>query len=862
MFRLSRYFSLTAGIAVVIVTTGLSYVFYRHEVGQMVDFGEKQNINTARLLVNALRSDLLAVLSQGPPQPGDISGSVRDLDGKIKRLANSLSVVKVKFYSLGGTTLYSSDFSQIGQDESANPAIITAVGEGRPSSKLSYRDEFSAFSHVLANVAMVETYIPMTGESGGEIIGVFELYSDVTALVSRIEKDVTLLVSLLVLAFGALYAVLFVLVRHADGVLQRQYEALLQNKEDIREKNGLLEQEILSRQSAEAALQRANEQLEVKVGERTAELACAVEELQAENRQRQQAETSLRMLSTAVEQSPSSVVITDTRGRIEYANPRFYQVSGYTPGEVIGSNNRLIKSGEMPQQIYRDMWQSIAGGRVWRGELLNRKKDGSLFWEALSISPITDEQQSITHYVAVKEDISLRKSYENELLRQVNYDSLTGLANRLLVTDRLSQAISRAQRTGTKVAVLFIDLDDFKKINDSLGHSAGDELLVETARRLERCVRSSDTVGRDSTPEGDTVARLGGDEFVVILTDVHEPVAVERVAGVILQAVAKPFTVRGQEVYVSNSLGITLYPDDGSDIENLMRNADLAMYQAKESGRGTFRFFTHEYNDLAIERLMLEAELRHAIERDELALHYQPIISNDTDEVAGAEALLRWDSGTLGRVGPDRFIPIAESTGLIVEIGFWVLERGFRDYAELSSRAGSDDIYLSLNVSSRQLREADFADNFDRLVQRYGIPLERIKIEITESLILEDTQYTQGNLAALAGFGVHFSIDDFGTGYSSLKYLKKLPVDTLKIDRSFVSDVCTNPDDASLVQSIAAMAQGLGLQVIAEGVETAEQKHFITMAGCDFTQGYLTGRPVPLCDFNPPSAKAVSALGG
>jgi EAL domain-containing protein (putative c-di-GMP-specific phosphodiesterase class I) len=337
---------------------------------------------------------------------------------------------------------------------------------------------------------------------------------------------------------------------------------------------------------------------------------------------------------------------------------------------------------------------------------------------------------------------------------------------------------------------------------------------------------------------------------VIILTDVHEPASVERVAGDILQAVSKSFTVMGQEVFVSNSIGITLYPDDGSDIENLMRNADLAMYQAKESGRGTFRFFTNEFNDQAIERLVLEAELRHAIERDELSLYYQPIISNASDKIAGAEALLRWNHETLGHVAPDRFIPIAESTGLIVEIGHWVVEQGFKDFAELSSRAADKNFYLSLNVSSRQLREPGFAEEFGRLVKRYGISLEKIKAEITESLILEDTQHTQMNLARLVALGVRFSVDDFGTGYSSLRYLKTLPVDTLKIDRSFVSDVCTNHDDASLVQSIAAMARGLGIQVIAEGVETAEQKRFITEVGCDFTQGYLTGRPVPIQDFN------------
>lgn len=860
MFRLLRYFSLTSAVAVMLVTVSLFYVFYPHEVKKMVDAGEKQNIITAGLLANAIRAELLEILEQGSvPAKGD-DELVQRLDERIKRLARGLPIAKVKFYSTDGYTLYSSDFSQIGEDKSGNEGFLSAAMHGLSSSKLSYRDEFSAFSHAMENISLVETYIPLIDDSTGEVLAVFELYSDVTTLVAKIEKDVTLLVSQLILASGVLYAILFILVRHADGMLKRQYRTLEKNEESIREKNQLLEEEILNRQHAENALQMANELLEVKVQERTSELAYAVEELRTENLQRQQAETSLRMLSTAVEQSPSSVVITDTKGVIEYANPQFFKVFGYTPGEVIGKNSRLFKSGKMPRKFYRELWQTITSGKVWRGEMLNRRKDGSLLWEAVSFSPITDEAKNITHYVAVKEDISLRKSYENALLRQANHDSLTGLANRLLVKDRLSQAISRAQRSGTRVAVLFIDLDDFKKINDSLGHSAGDELLIETARRLEQRVRATDTIGHDSIAEGDTVARLGGDEFVVILTDVHDSASVERVATEILHGVSKPFTVMGHEIFISNSIGITLYPDDGSEIEDLMRNADLAMYQAKESGRGIYRFFTNEFNDMAIERLRLEVALRHAMAVGELSLHYQPIISNVNDGIAGAEALLRWNNQTLGMIGPERFIPIAESTGLIVEIGYWVLEQTFNDFPELSCRAENNDFCLSINVSSRQLREPGFADEFGNLVQRYGIPVERIKVEITESLILEETQHTQSNLTALARMGVRFSVDDFGTGYSSLRYLKKLPVDTLKIDRSFISDISSNPDAASLVRSIAAMARGLGIQVIAEGVETAEQKRFATGVGCHYTQGYLTGRPVPLSDFNTQTDEPTSAL--
>lgn len=862
MFRLLRNFTLTSALAIVLVTVSLCYVFYPHEVQKMVDAGEKQNIITARLLANAVRPELQEILSKKQVQDEGEDELVQRLNDRIKHLISGLSIVKVNFFSTNGFVFYSTDFAQIGEEKARNKGFLSAAQHALPSSKLSYRDQFSAFSRVLKNVALVETYIPFIDESSGEVQAVFALYSDMTSLVADIENDVTLVVAQLIIGFSVLSAMLFFLVRHADGVLKRQFQTVKGKEIYIREKNRLLREEVLNLVIAEKALQEANGLLEVKVQERTSELAHAVEKLNAENRQRQQAETNLRMLSTAVEQSPSSVVITDPQGVVEYANPQFFRVLGYTREEVIGKNSRMLKSGKMPREFYRELWQTITNGKVWRGEMLNSKKGGVLFWEEVSISPVTDEKNNITHFVAVKEDVSLRKSYENELLCQANHDSLTGLANRLLVKDRLSQSISRARRTGTRVAVLLIDLDDFKKVNDSLGHSAGDELLIETARRLEQCVRATDTIGHDSLVEGDTVARLGGDEFVIILTDVHDPISVERVAAEILHTISRSYTILGQEIIVSNSIGITLYPDDGDDIEELMRNADLAMYKAKESGRGTFRFFTNEFNEMAVERLRLEMALRQALEVGELSLHYQPIISNVNEGIAGAEALLRWNSQSMGEIDPEHFIPIAESTGLIVEIGYWVLDLGLKHFAELASRAENADFFLSLNVSARQLREPGFADEFCKLVQRYDIPVERLKLEITESLILEETHHTQNNLTVLAGVGVRFSLDDFGTGYSSLRYLKKFPVDTLKVDRSFISDIPVNPEAASLVRSIAAMARGLGIQVIAEGVETVEQKHYAAGVGCQFTQGYLTGRPAPLEDFNTAVEESASALKG
>jgi len=854
MFKLLRYFSLAAGLTIMVVTGFLAYVFYDHEIEQLIASGETQNIRVARVLSNALSSELrtLETLRFEPDLANH--NEVRALDEAIQKLAKGLPIIKVKFYALDGYTLYSSQFSQIGENKRDNPGFQAAADDGVAVSKLTHRDEFSAFSEMITNREVVETYIPIRSEQDDRVEAVFELYSDVTLLANKIDHDTILLVTFLIVTFSGLYAILFAIVHHADKIISIQYHSLAASEGQIRDKNARLEREIASREQAEQALQQAHDQLEDTVRKRTSELATAVENLRAENAVRREAEQQLQMLSTAVEQSPASVSITDPDGIVLYANPKFLEVSGYAHDEVIGHGSNLLKSGEMPQEVYRDLHDSVHAGKDWRGELLNRKKDGSLFWETVSISPIRSDGDAITHFVAVKEDISLRKQYEEQLVRQANYDSLTGLANRFLMLDRLSQAITRARLQNSRVALLFIDLDDFKKINDSLGHSAGDELLVDFGSRVQTCLREFDGGRRRVSGAIDTVARLGGDEFTVILTDLDEPTTAEWLADAILDTAARPYHIAGQEVFVTSSIGITVYPDDGVDAYDMMRNADLAMYRAKEERPGSFRFFAKEFNDIAVERLRIEAALRHAVANDELALHYQPIVDNHNGRICGAEALLRWHNPVLGDIGPARFIPIAESTGLIVEIGRWVLATGLRDLPRLAERAGCDHFQLSFNVSSRQLQESGFTELLQGLLVDTGVKFEQIRIEITESLILEETGHTQQNLADLSRIGARFSVDDFGTGYSSLRYLKKIPADTLKIDRSFVTDVSTDPDDASLVRSIAAMATGLGIQVIAEGVETADQQEFVVSAGIRYSQGWLTGRPVPLDRFNRPDA--------
>jgi diguanylate cyclase (GGDEF)-like protein/PAS domain S-box-containing protein len=551
---------------------------------------------------------------------------------------------------------------------------------------------------------------------------------------------------------------------------------------------------------------------------------------------RKQQEEKLRHLSQAVEQSPVDVVITDAQGVIQYVNPRFCQVTGYASKDVIGQKPSLLKSGRTPDALYDALWATITAGNEWRGELLNRKKDGTLFWQHAIISPIRDNKGEITHFISVKEDISIRKEYEERLVRQANYDALTGLPNRVLAMDRLRQAIAQAQRYGRRVALMLLDLDDFKKVNDTLGHAAGDLLLKEASMRLVDCLR-----------EGDTVARLGGDEFVLLLPDLTDTTSAEVVAEKILSVCNQPFDVGGHEVYIAGSIGIAIFPNDERDPMLLMRNADAAMYRAKREGKGIFRYFTPEMNARAIEHMRMEAQLRHAIERDELKVHYQPLVDNASGRLVGAEALLRWSNPVLGDVSPENFIPLAEETGLILPIGAWVLRTACREAATWQ-RPGHE-VFVAVNISGKQFQKRTLVDTVRSSLEESGLPPGCLELELTESVLLEHTQETLSIIQELETLGVGFAIDDFGTGFSSISYLRRFPFDTLKIDRSFIKDLSENEGDAELVKSIIAMANSMRLQVVGEGVETHGQREFLRMSGCHFAQGWLYSRPIPGDEF-------------
>lgn len=548
--------------------------------------------------------------------------------------------------------------------------------------------------------------------------------------------------------------------------------------------------------------------------------------------ERERTEQTLRKLSQAVEHSPAIVIVSSADGTIEYVNPKFTEVTGYGFDEVVGTGWYDIRNGFSPLEGPTDLWPALEAGLEWRGELSNAKKSRESYWEYASISPIKRTDGTIVNYVAVKEDITLHKEYEQKLLRQANYDELTGLPNRLLACDRLAQALLRAERDGHGVAVGFVDLDDFKNINDTLGHVAGDQLLIETARRIRETVRASDTVGR-----------LGGDEFLLVFPDLHFGRACEVVAEKILEALSKPFRIFNHEMFISASIGLTVFPDDGRDPDALLRNADTAMYRAKQRGKNTFQFFAAEMNENAVRRLRIETALRSALENGEIYLVFQPLVAARSGELVGAEALLRWQSRDLGAMMPGEFIAVAEQTGMIVALGEFVIERACRECALWRQELGLE-IRIAVNVSARQLRGGRILEVVDRAIAATEIRPHQLEIEITERAIVEDNRETMETIASLRRRGVRICIDDFGTEYSSLSYLRRLPVHGLKIDRSFVRDLPGNRGSVSLTRAIITMAHGLGLEVVGEGVETVAQRDFLARSRSDVVQGYLISYPL------------------
>lgn len=666
-------------------------------------------------------------------------------------------------------------------------------------------------------------------------------------------------------------------------------------------------------------------------------------------------ELEYRKLHQAVEQSPAAVIITDTNGIIQYVNPRFVEVTGYSFDEAVGQNPRILKSGDKSSEEYRELWENITSGKEWRGQFHNKKKDGTIFWESASISPIRNEEGRITHFVAVKEDITSRiraeeelrmsaavfdtisegilvtdkynhiksvnpafteitgytledvlgknpsvlssgrqgrdfyekmwnelkkngtwsgeiwnrkkdgvvfpewmslsvirddhgevqehvavfsditrrKSDEAKIRYQANYDALTGLPNRSLVLDRMNKALARARRENWLVALIFLDLDRFKSVNDTHGHVVGDELLKIAASRLQNELLESDTIGR-----------FGGDEFIIILEDLKNPNQAAEVSARLISSLSIPIRIEDREFFVGASIGITVYPNDAKDSTALLSNADLAMYRAKDIGGNRYQFFTNSMNEIARKRMELERDLRLAIENEELEIYYQPIVDITTGRISAVEALLRWNHPRMGLLRPHQFITLAEETGMIGSIGHWVLENACKQTNVWNHKSGMP-VTISVNLSASQIHLGLNGDMLNRILERTGLSPGHLTLEITESMMMDDNESTARWFRELKETGVSLSVDDFGTGYSALSYLKKYPMDTLKIDRSFIMDLVSENSDVSLVQAIMAMAENLGMRVIAEGVETEIQLAILQSLNCRYFQGFYFSEPVP-----------------
>jgi diguanylate cyclase (GGDEF)-like protein/PAS domain S-box-containing protein len=547
------------------------------------------------------------------------------------------------------------------------------------------------------------------------------------------------------------------------------------------------------------------------------------------------AQQQLRLRDLAIEASVNAIIITDHTAPdqpIVYVNPAFEQITGYTSSEALGKNCRFLQGTDVEQPDIEAIRTALRENREGRATLRNYRKSGELFWNDLHIAPVRNERGEVTHYIGIQNDITESRRYQEELEHQANFDTLTGLPNRNLLHDRLKQAVVYARRYNKPMAVAFIDLDNFKLVNDSLGHSAGDRLLTTVADRLKTTVRTSDTA-----------ARLSGDEFVLILFDQADDATIQNTMQRILNEVSLPCRLEDRDFYVSCSIGYSMFPKDGETDEALLKNADAAMYHAKEAGRNNFQAYTPDMETKATERLEISGDLRLALENSEFHLCYQPRVCLTSGNIIGVEALIRWQHPRLGMISPADFIPIAEESGLISPIGEWALRTACAQ-AKAWLDQGLPPITMSVNLSARQFVKKDLVQSIEKILADTGLPANLLELELTESLIMHNAELfiiTLGNLKAL---DIKLAVDDFGTGFSSLAYLKRFPIDRLKIDRSFVHNVAADQDSSAIARAVIHLGHSMGLIVLAEGVETPEELQFLRAHNCDELQGYFFSKPL------------------
>ena len=552
---------------------------------------------------------------------------------------------------------------------------------------------------------------------------------------------------------------------------------------------------------------------------------------------RKQMEGQLHLSAKVFESSNEAILISDGKNRIISVNHRFEQITGYRAAEVLGSEAAILGADSENPSFYRNLHAILLEQGSWQGEASDRRKGGEIYPVWLSISLVRDKRGNPEYHIASFSDITERKQQEAQIEHLAFHDLLTGLPNRRLLIDRIQVAIAQAARDANGLALLFVDLDRFKTINDSLGHQAGDQLLRLVGERLKSCVRS-----------GDTVSRVGGDEFIVLCPNCDSPEDASSLGDKLLGAIAQPYQIDDTELVITASIGIALYPDNGADANSLIGNADVAMYLAKENDRNNYQFYSPELNARNLERLQMELRLRHALEEGEFLLYFQPQIDARDGKIVGAEALIRWLEPELGLIPPGRFIPLAEETGQIQAIGEWVLQQSCR-HLKKWQEMGLTNLPIAINLSARQFKQSSFVDTIGQTMAEHELPAHLLELELTESMLMKDVPQTTAKLNQLKKMGFRISIDDFGTGFSSLNYLRHFPLDVLKIDQSFVRELFDEGAALAIIESIIALARSLGMRTVAEGVETAEQRAILESSGCDILQGYLISRPLPEAEF-------------
>ena len=545
---------------------------------------------------------------------------------------------------------------------------------------------------------------------------------------------------------------------------------------------------------------------------------------------------NMRLQRAALETSPNAFIITDDKGNVLWVNDAFCLSSGYRREEVLERPLTFLKTDLQNDAFYDEMWGALRAGKNWQGEIVERHKSGSLYTVDQRVTPILDANKALAYCVIVRDDVTERKNAEGQIMHLANYDQLTGLPNRRLFHEQLKQILKRAEKRGKKAALIFADLTNFNRINDTLGHSAGDKLLKAVADRLLRMVSARDFV-----------ARIGGDEFTMIIEDVPNTETVALTARTLIETILSPIELSGTEVNVGACVGISIFPDDGTEPDKLVNFADMALRTAAHSAPNSYFFFSQEMNEETEDRLALERDLRKALLQNEFALFFQPQLDVKTGKINAAEALVRWFHPTRGMVSPMRFIPIAEDTGLIIPLGDWILKEALR-HIKLWDEMGLPKISVAVNLSAIQFQQEDLAGSVEKTLEESGVPPERLELELTESVVMQDARKADDMLSRLSRIGIKLAIDDFGTGYSSLSYLKRFAVDRLKIDQSFVRDMTHNNDDAEIARAIINLGHTLGLEIVSEGVETKEQLELLKQQGCDIIQGYYISKPIPASD--------------